>query len=331
MNLYNASVKARDSHTYTVMLPTWKANPDVTFKDLAPEFTADPVSAWRDLGCRPPYSAASFVNGINPFYEVTTGRLPIASQTTYVVMGRGGRRKFVSAHLKWRGTETEIPKLLALDAGRSKNSFGLTVVHLDSQRRVHYDLCVEVHPQPGIPVGYAQVYADVICPIVKNLNCVAVVSDRWQNYKITDDLENDYKLFVEEIRLNYGNFIEWRDDLLGGRFRMPRPECKSDGILHIEKPEEIAFDDRPTAQFIRQSLRVVDVPGKTVEKPTIGNDDVFRSAVLAHAATRSPEIALLLSPGDGRRKSGAIGALSSSTSGSSPRNSGIGVSSRLGT
>jgi hypothetical protein len=332
MTLMNQAVKNRDKTIYTVLLPTWEANPDITFEDLKPEFRADPVSAWRDLGCRPPYSAASFVNGLEPFHNVILPRRPACTQETYPVRSRRtGKPSFLSARLRFRWTNTTVPKLLSLDAGRFKNSFGVTVLHLDQSGRVVYDAFVEVHPRPNLPVGYQQVYRDVLVPLVEKLKCVAVVSDRWQNYAITDRLRDEYNLEVLELRLKYEDFTNWRDDLLSAHMGVPRPECGWDDILHIDRPEESAFDDRPAAQFLRQSIRVVDVPGKTVDKPVVGNDDVFRSAVLGHAAAGVPRIRGLLVPGDLAPKSGgAIGATSLGGSGRSPvgpgwKPSGVGV------
>lgn len=324
MQLFNSSQRPEMRKTMlSVKRPTWEANPDVTFEDLADEFALDPVSAWRDYGCAPPYSTASFVNGIEPFKRVIDRKHKNAvSQRTIAVKPPKKRRRgsetrvAVSARLEFRWEDAVLPKIMAFDAGKMKNSFAVCVAHLDENGELSYDAFVEIRPRHNKPVSFNRVYDDVLVPLVKRMNVRVCISDRWQHEKIVGDLDENYGVIHFPHTLKYGEFQAWRDDLLQGRFTMPRPECTAKEILNVEGSEEEAFDDRPVAQFVRQSIRVVDVPGRTVDKPSIGNDDVFRVGVLAHAGVQLPEVLEILSAGDvSRRGSGGVGAVATGSGG----------------
>jgi hypothetical protein len=144
---------------------------------------------------------------------------------------------------------------------------------------------------------------------------VASVSDRWQNYSINDKM-SELGVLVTERRLKYGDFVAWRDDLTNGAFDIPNPEMKPYELATADGAEAHWLEDKPVCQLLRQSIIVIDVPGKTVEKPSEGNDDVFRSAVIAHAASLQPEIREVLKPTNPNRQLvGAIGAFVGSTGG----------------
>lgn len=336
MQLYNAA--ERQGSTYAMMRPTWEANPDITFEDLADEFALDPATAWRDYGCRPPYSAASFVNGLDPFKRCIDRTLRNAvAQRTVVVRPKSKKEAkklrgiSVSAKLKFRWEDDSVPKIMALDAGKHKNAFAVCVAHIDSEGRLAYDAFVEVRPRHNKPVSFTRVYEKVLLPLAKRMNVVVTISDRWQQETIVEKLSEDADTEHFNHRLTYGEFQAWRDDLIHEQLVLPKPEKKVKEILHVEGPEESAFDDCPVSQFIRQSIRVVDVPGKTVDKPAVGNDDVFRTGVLAHAGAQLPEIIELLTQGEvGRKAVGGIGAVATVTGGGSSLTvaKGIGVAAK---
>jgi hypothetical protein len=314
MTLHNRTVKSVDNTAYCAIWPTWEANPSIPFKRLSSEFALDPVSAWRDYGCRPPFSANAFITGLNTFKKSVRRDLrSMATQRT--VHARVGSKTVMTAKLNFKSVDRETPRLLGMDAGRSLNSFALSVSHIDENERLCYDLFVEVVPRPEMPVSYTLMWENVIEPIIQNLNIVASVSDRWQNYSINDKM-SELGVLVTERRLKYGDFVAWRDDLTNGAFDIPNPEMKPYELATADGAEAHWLEDKPVCQLLRQSIIVIDVPGKTVEKPSEGNDDVFRSAVIAHAASLQPEIREVLKPTNPNRQLvGAIGAFVGSTGG----------------
>lgn len=306
MQLYNKPTKKQ----YSVLYPTWEFNPDMTYEFLEPEFERNPESAWRDFGCRPPYSAASFVSDIKLFGSVINKQMSAAYRQQTIVLNRGTRKAMLGLKLKRRWADTQIKKLMAIDAGATLNAFAVAVVHLDSNNRVIYDVLLELTPKAKIPISFTAMYDAVILPIAKEMNVGVLTSDRWQNKKIMSDLERDVpSLMTIEHKLKYSELVSWREALINGDFYMPRPELKAKEILYPEN--DSTFIDKPVASYIYESLRVVDIPGKRVDKPTEGNDDMFRAAALAHAVIRIPEVATILKKGDlKKRSSGRVATIS---------------------
>ena len=273
------------------------------------------MSAWRDFGCRPPFSANAFVGRLSDFRRsVNFGRYPYATQQTRRIQLKTGGSVMTVA-LKWRRLDPDTPRIMAMDAGRTLNSFALAIAHLDTNHRVCYDLFVEIQPRPNMPVSF-NLARSVMKEIVHNMGVVVAVSDRWQNYSINDMLREQLGVTVLERRLTYGDFTSWRDDLVSGKMEIPRPELPPSGLSRATSSEATWLMDKPTSTLLRQGIIVVDEPGKTVSKPTEGNDDVFRCAVLVHAASGMPEMREMLKPSDpASQLVGAIGVSQTTTRG----------------
>jgi intein/homing endonuclease len=319
MILRNQYKKSADS--YTILRETWNANPNLTFEFLQNEIK-DPVSLWRDFGCRPPFSESAFIakpeylfNAIDESYIASTRQETIFLNTSLM----NDSIRVTTVNLKFRRKEYDVPKIMAFDAGREFNAFAVCIGYLNEKGKFVIDSLTEVRPRPGAHVSFSEIYKRVFEPLIENLNVIAIASDRWQNAKFIDDAQKDYPVLrnrVVECRLNYDDFQQFRDDLINGIIVIPKPEISNEEIIDIDRTEEEFFDDRPIAQFIRQSLRVVDEPGKTVSKPSVGNDDIFRAVVVAVTAIKIPEIARVMR--QGKIKNRTIGAIGVATFGSQP-------------
>jgi hypothetical protein len=296
-----------DPSAYVMLKPTWEANPNISFKYL--ESKHDNATLWRDFGCRPPMSEAPFIASSDMLFE-SVGKKPAAwTQKTRVVRNRAGENTSVAIKLAKTWVDSNVPKILAFDAGATFNAFAGALAHVGENGEFVYDGFFEVAPRPRLPVNYHEVYEQVFKPIIGRYGVVAVASDRWQNVKFHSDVQADFpKVKVASCRLDYGDFLEWREALTQHEIIIPRPEIDRNEILDPELDEN-ALNDKPVARFLRETLRVEDVPGKTVDKPSNGNDDIFRAAVVAHTAIRIPEIARQMRQASIIRNSpGAIGA-----------------------
>jgi hypothetical protein len=215
-------------------------------------------------------------------------------QKTIAVTSPAGDKRSVALKITYAWRDNEVPKVLAFDAGHVLNAFGLAMGHVDEEGRFAYDAFVEVRPRANMSVSHTLVYKRVIKPLIEKYNVVAIASDRWQNIKMADDIQDEFRIPYLPKRLLYGDFQAWREAVYHKELTIPRPEIPLEKVIDVEQTDELFLDDRPAAQFIRQCIRVVDEPGKTVEKPSSGNDDVFRAGVVAWSAAQVPEIARLL-------------------------------------
>lgn len=282
---------SNEDDSYTMLRETWKANPRLPYEFLIREKKHDMVSFWRDYGCRPPLSENAFVSSAEYLFDVVDrNRTSMFRQKTIVISKKGNKRA-VTLRLKKRWYDSSVPKILALDAGHKVNAFAGAIGHLDENGSFAYDALFEIRPRPSLPVAFNYSYEHVISDLISLCNVCAIASDRWQSLSILERAQDEHDLIAAPCQLKYGDFVEWREALMSGQLSIPRPELELEDIVDINRTEEEYFDDKPVSQFIRQAVRVVDEPGKTVSKPSTGNDDVFRAAVVAFTAARIPEIA----------------------------------------
>ena len=100
-------------HAYTFNYATWEVNPNITKDDLAAEFSADSVAAWRDFGSVPPMSASPFISSIDDFKACISKQK--SNCFRYEQINVGNR---LSVKLSFNWTDRSTPKVLCLDAGK---------------------------------------------------------------------------------------------------------------------------------------------------------------------------------------------------------------------
>ncbi len=293
MTMYNKPT----SKMYACIYPTWEFNPEMTFEFLQPEFESDEVSAWRDFGCRPPFSVAAFMSSVDPFRKIVGKRKPFVGTEPLYVKKKRNDDMLTTVKLKWRWEDDQVPKVMALDAGLTNNSFALSIFHLNEDMVPVCDGLVEIQPVKNRPVDFHRAYKDIMVPIIQRMNVKVLISDRWQSEKLMQDAEEDYGVLPLRFQLQYSDFTDWREATLRNEWILPRPEMEIDDIIKPTTDETAYFESKPVSKFIYQSLRVVDIPGKTVDKPSTGSDDLFRTVVLGWNATQLSDVAPLIHPG----------------------------------
>lgn len=268
---------------YGIKKATWEVNPTLPEDSeyIRDRFREDPVKAARDLACIPPASA-------NPFIEdddfVLTKQICVLPQNHLKIDAMSGRtatgKKATVA--KITGVKpSRHPSILAVDAGSNDNSFAIAVVQVN-QGTVEYVVLQEVMPINKQHINYAQLYKEVLKPIMKDFNIRLFLTDRWQSLKFLHDIEQEYRINAEQYSVKYVDFTNFKDNLMAGNVKFPALEVKPEEVLltaDINYPE--CYRGKPIAHFIAQMLTVQDL-GKKVIKGHKRTDDIFRAAVLAH-------------------------------------------------
>jgi hypothetical protein len=281
--------ESRNSTTiYGIKYPTWEFNPNFTKSGLQKEIK-DPVKFQRDFGCNPPLSAASFVPKASMFKSVIAKHLSNAAKLRGKHYETKSGRIMSTGKIIWKWKDIKVPKVLALDAGYSNNSFALAVGHLDPEFGIIYDFLGEVIPSSNYPINFNAMYKDVLIPIVEGLGVLYVAADRWQNLKLLHDLEEETGVETIQKSVKYPAFIDWREDLYSGNFKIPLPEMPPSEIIEVSGENyPNCFQNTPISHLIFQSLTVQD-NGKLVEKGDNATDDLFRAMILAHSILSDPE------------------------------------------
>lgn len=280
---------------YTVHLPTWKVNPDISKKDLKEYFDADAAKAWRDYGAVPPLSANAFVDSLDRWVECISDSRNAFKIEQKTVKSGPTKRIITTGNLHWKWTDPEGPgRLLAIDIGISNNSFAFIVLHVDGDDVV-VDAVGELIPSQTAPVSITKTFKKILKPICEKLNVVAAVCDTWQSHKLMEEFE-DLGITTAEVKLKYPAFVSWREDgLNAGRLIIPKPEMKLEKIKETSENYRTAFLGKPISHMLHQSVTVVDRI-KDVTKGNNNTDDLFRALVLGyHVATENQEIRDMIS------------------------------------
>lgn len=274
-------------------LPTWKFNPKMKEKQLRSEFKNDPVKFERDFGANPPLSESTFIDiGANA-EKVFSGP---PNKVDYVYKIKKDPRQRLKQ--KWaepvnmRAGWNAPPTIMALDAGAVNNSFALSIGHpvvkqLNRRSWVvgMVDVVVEVAPTPRqSEVNFNRLCTDLLFKLIEKFNVGAVVTDRWQNLKLLDDLMAKYShLVTETYSLTYEDCVTFKEHLLDDQPKiiLPKPEMTFDEIDLIDTSLNYphCFKYKPIAHTFFQ-LKTVQDNGLKVDKGPGFTDDCLRSTML---------------------------------------------------
>lgn len=331
MQLYNASEGNR--YVYGFKYATWDFNPTLTKDDptIASAFRLDPVAAMRDYGAEPPMSDRAFITEKNNVARCFGKRGNIVRLKQRVVKSKktGLRQMTGDVNVMPR---IRTNRVLCLDAGIVGNSFAMCTAYYDYlEDKVVIDGLAEIMSNRQAPTSMSRVYDDVLVPIAEIADCKVAVCDRWQSEKMLGDFENDLDMQPLKESLKYGAFSMFRDAVYDNKIKFPKLELPEDVIMSASGDYPTRFVDNPVSHLMYQILTVRDKPGKTVEKGSGSEDDLFRTVVLAYWALTNQDIRDMLGHAEPDRMPTVIGMVASGASPGSSRGSSMGaMGSRAG-
>ena len=330
-----------DDYMFGMHLATWEVNPYLPFNGPTMQalLKKHGKNFWRDFGAVPPNSSNAFINDIKLLENCASKRpnLCALDQYTEVV----GSKLYTTAKVvsSMSGVE-KANRILACDAGAVNNSFALTIASLQG-KKVKFELLTEVIPSSDAPVNFSSIFNNVILKLIEMYNVKMVCTDRWQNIKLLSDIENNPKLNckTKTYSVKYSDFEFFKTSLIENNISLPKPEIafdKVESFATTDYPE--CYLHYPLAHFYLQALTVVDMQGKSVVKGDNLTDDIFRSAVLAHAViTDSKNSELFNAPINAKFKvnnrglcAGADGNMVGSCNIGANPNSGVGGNCSIG-
>jgi hypothetical protein len=315
-NLYEKSKHSKV--IYGIHLSTWEFNPEITLESLVEGNDANDPSFLRDYAAIPPDSANAFIYSIDEWKGVVDTKLKNLFALKRVNVGKLGKNRRVAAELEVVERDGINVKVLALDAGKTNNSFAIALAHnfqQDGALIPKFLSLNEVIPKDG-GIDFSYIYNEVIAPIVEKYQVKLVVCDRWESTKILHDIEMEFGIETKQYSVKYRDFVNFRDDLYDKRMIIPNAELDKGEIMNYssDKAYPECFLGKPVAHFIMQSLSVVDQFKKTVEKGDGVTDDIFRAVVLAHHFLCDPDYEELLSKritGLDEKKNAVVGVVNS--------------------
>lgn len=300
---------------FSMKCATWDFNPLQPRENFDDRFRTNPTEAARDYACEPPIGTSTFLSDIGSIINSFGSHY----NTFNVKQGRArskSGKKVTRAVLKPAGANPNLRWgcVLTIDVGLTNNSFAFAVstVPNDFELEDYLDgesdeddatfsgvplktiFVGEVIPQDNAPLSLISIHRDVLAKLCEQYPIVALGTDRWQNVKIQQDIEDEFEVEPIEIRLKWDDFDNFRDALYEDEIDLPRMKMDEEALMSVmieDYPN--CFLNQPTEHLAYQMLTVQEQRGKTVVKGD-ATDDMFRCIVLAHTMVNDPEINELL-------------------------------------
>jgi len=288
---------ARDKRKVCFHLASWEASPLTTRESLETEEQNNPVHFWRDFGARPPLADSPFIESARAISDMQTPVKPLITWRPKFIKDKVDpeRNRYIAAEIMGTINDSRvrmIPRCISVDCGETQNSFAIGIYHLEPaggedglKFNLVVDAIIEAKPEKIqetgeiIPVHFPTMFSIVksLCDRNKGLHVKAVLYDRWQSTGQIQELR-DMKIRAEKYSPKEHDFKNLRNLVYGGNVKMPRWEHKELTELDITDVGKIRL--APYTHMAVQFATVREI-GLKVVKPEAGDDDLFRTTVLA--------------------------------------------------
>jgi len=272
-----------------VNLPTWKVNPAIDRDSpfIKMKYALNAEKAERDFGANPPRVHQTFLKPGSVPFTLFKGK------NTHVLQHRHDEPGFVYGKLVKVYTP-RYPSVVTIDAGHTNNSFTLTAGHFDfAQQKTVISTVLECMAYDGRKIDFNRMYLEVILPVLRDVNAVALIADQWQSLDILSRARADMGKYMENgkekdrcLTKQYSprrfDFDALTTMMENGSIILPYiPEKDYRQVAAGEYIEFKTLREQPMKHLLLQMLTVVD--GGHKKCPTKGpgfTDDIYRALVL---------------------------------------------------
>lgn len=271
-----------------VNLPTWEANPGIERDTpiIAAAYASNPEKAERDYGANPPTVHSRFV----PVKAYQSGVF-VNGQNSHTFTHLFDQPGYIYGKVE-RIRTFRFPSVVSIDAGLNNNSFTITGQHYDFDTgKTVGTTIIECMPQDGRNVNFNLLYTNVILPVCKDLNAVALLADQWQGIDILHRIEIDMgNNPLGKTRCKAVQYSPKRRDfdavvsmMSSGNILLPTINSEdqqriTDGQIENYRTEMVG---KPVQHLYLQLNTVQDTgPSRCPGKGDGYTDDIFRSLVL---------------------------------------------------
>ena len=305
MKLYRTYQNSPSTH-YCFLKATWDFNPLMTKEDFATDFQTKPVEAARDYACEPPLGLNVWLTDREVVEGIFQGYPNGIKTFNSRLISKSGKPLTAGHYKTVRQSKSQFSGILALDAGYNQNCFAFCIAYpteipdvpenqMEEEEPV-IKTSVKVHavgeliPRKEAPISFTALYKRILLPLCDQFNIGAVISDRWQNIKMLQDLEDATGAMYFEHRLSMVDFENYREAIYDEEINLPRPEMAFDETMDIDTEDyPHCFNLKPVSHLLYQHMTVV-TSGNTVLKGDSATDDLFRAVVLAYTGLQQPDV-----------------------------------------
>jgi hypothetical protein len=303
MTMYREAKNSKE--VYTFLYPTWEYNPQIKRDDLDEYFRNDPVAASRDFACVPPIGEGLFLQDVSSLRKLFKNKTNGISVSTAIGLSKT-QQKITTSRVKLLTNSVPVyPTILCVDVGLVSNSFAFSICGLPDD----YDPDItpeergtlltpmqvfavgEVIPTNGTRISLTHLYDGCLRPLVDDFDIAYFVSDRWNNVKLSQDLEEQHEVTPFEYQCKWRDFENLRDLLYTGNVSFPRLEQSPEDILQTTLDDyPNCFRRRPVDHLFWQLASVKEQTNVTVVKGDGSTDDLFRTIVLGASMLQDDEV-----------------------------------------
>jgi hypothetical protein len=275
----------RDPRKASFHWATWEASPQYKREDFRSEEINKPIIFLRDFGAQPPLADSPFIANKQAIYSTKTNKTPAFQTKPKYISDKAGSGKFIAAEVVSCDTDKQTARIITCDAGESGNCFAISLHHVekdDQEVKLVLDGTVSVAPEriqdtdTTISIHFPTMF-EIVLKLCKHFNIKYVAYDRWQS---TGEIQRlrDLKIVAEQYSPKPADFQEFRNIINSQNYKMPRWEHESLEDLDITNQNQLK-----NAPYTHLALQMATVreAGKKVLKPEAGDDDMFRTVILA--------------------------------------------------
>ena len=224
---------------YSVHLPTWKFNPDVSRESLEHRYKRDPIGSERDFGANPPMAESPLITDVERFKKSIDPALKptVKFEDTVPVDGLG--RAYVGKRVTSCQFDTNHLHFIGGDAGKSKDSFAMVSGHgefidiegSDGPTRVFvtvFDWCMTIKPvlKPRRTV-YFDCAVDIIDKLKTKQKIKGMTFDHWNSESILQKVRN-FQIDADPYVVKVEDYISFVTDAYDGKVKLISPEPGDD-------------------------------------------------------------------------------------------------------
>lgn len=268
---------------------TWEVNPTMPKSHFKTTLVTNPLAYWRDFAAMPPLGDGAFLGTESQLERMLGTHEPIFRTRPIHVTDKVGA-SYVAAEIlqPTLRPDKQTPRIVAVDAGETGNSFAIAVYSAikgeDNQIGLRVDAVIEVAPEADhandtvLPVHFPTMSA-ILVEITKHFNVHVVLWDRWQS---TGEIQRlrEAGIQAEKYSPKYEDFLALRGRIWSGLVQSVKPEMPLDKLKEFDITDPLVCARNPWSHFFIQTATVRG-SGKKVLKPENGEDDLFRTMVLA--------------------------------------------------
>lgn len=285
--------KKEGSEIFSRHYSTFEFNPYLSPEDLKEEMEDDYVAYKRDYLAIPPMAANPFIDKRRTLKSCVDLELPNLVEVKQVVNETRSGDLLLTAEYEINEDHPfyDHPKVLALDAGFTNNSFAAALLAADEDEDGNLIKIVtsafEIIPHDGMRIDHSALYSELLWPLAEELNVKFVYADRWNSIKILQDFMNDSDEEIVSMQYSptYSDFMTWRNEASKCSLVFPQMELSiKKGLNLSSKSYPKSMIGYPITHFVVQTLGANNVMGKKIDKGDRLTDDLLRAIVLGCTA-----------------------------------------------